>query len=424
MKLQEIKDIASIFNIHKKISYVARFNNNLINFRLDNTNYFVNLEKSNPHIFISNDILRSKIYNAPFDNFLSKYFYKSDILSCRIDGLNKILEINISYKNNYKSINSVIFIELINYISNFIIVVDDKIIQALHYNERVSINKKYEKLPQPSFTKVLENNENFDEIKKSLEKNYEILRDRLVENTRKSILDSLYLKKKKLEDILSSLPQIDMLKKQYLDNFNAANYILGNLSNISNYADSILLNGENFIIPIASKPQFSADKLFKKSKKIKQKIDNLYLQKDNIDSKILFLENKINYCKIASLQDLKILKQKRRLKFKEVKKQYESFFIDGVKISMGKNESENIKLLQDSRGDDIWLHIQNIPSSHMIIHTKKVEKYILESAARLLVKLNGIKDRVVVDYVKRKFVKIISGANVVYSKHSSLVVRE
>ena len=106
----------------------------------------------------------------------------------------------------------------------------------------------------------------------------------------------------------------------------------------------------------------------------------------------------------------------------------ESFFVEGFKISIGRNAKENQKLLGSAKADDIWLHIRDVPSAHMIIHCgkKMPSSTLLHKVAGILVGLyvgrKGAGD-FVVDWTRRRFVKNAPGAQVVYAKHKSISYR-
>ena len=103
----------------------------------------------------------------------------------------------------------------------------------------------------------------------------------------------------------------------------------------------------------------------------------------------------------------------------------ETFWIEGYKVSLGKNEKGNIELLQNARAKDIWLHMKERPSAHVIITTDKqnIPLNIIEAAARLCVDFTMFeKDRYLVDYTPRREVTIQSGANVLYNKYKTIEV--
>lgn len=61
-------------------------------------------------------------------------------------------------------------------------------------------------------------------------------------------------------------------------------------------------------------------------------------------------------------------------------------------IIIGKNKEENWKIIDDASPTDIWFHMQDIPSCHVILKTtdpiKKISKDVLTRCA-LLCKINS-----------------------------------
>ena len=143
----------------------------------------------------------------------------------------------------------------------------------------------------------------------------------------------------------------------------------------------------------------------------------------NID----FLERfKANIFLTQNLDELSLLlpPQKKKAK-KEPPKPYEVFWIEGQKVLLGKNKRGNIELLKIARAGDIWMHIQGMPSTHVIIQTSKqnVSDKLLYAAAKLCVDFSTTKiGRFLVDYTHRREVKVQSEANVLYNKYQTLSI--
>ena len=61
-------------------------------------------------------------------------------------------------------------------------------------------------------------------------------------------------------------------------------------------------------------------------------------------------------------------------------------------IIIGKNKEENWKIIDDADPSDIWFHMQDIPSCHVILKTtdpiKKIDKDVLKRCG-LLCKMNS-----------------------------------
>ncbi len=424
MQLQQLYDIANLFQSHKIIKYIARLNDNIIIMQLDDIHYCIDLNKANPQVYIDSNTLKSKTYNAPFDIALSKYLYKSNIKKCYVDGMNKILIMECEFKNNYKSLQTTFQLEFINRLTNAIISNNNIIISALRFyntaNRQILPKIKLIKMEQPDFIKHISPKDKQATINELI-KNKESRDNMLIEQQRNKILNILNLKLNKLINIFESLPEISSLEQEKEKKTMIANYILLNLDSIKSYTKYISINGNLYEIPEKKKPSMVSDYLFRQVKKIKQKIKHIHIQKENLESKITFLHNQISFTKTANKNELIMLTPPKKESKKEKKKCYENFYIDGIRISIGRNEQENTQLLKDSKADFIWLHIVNIPSSHLIIHANNVNLQILEYAGTLLARLNGIKDnKIVIDYTKRRFIKITQGANVVYSKEKKL----
>lgn len=108
---------------------------------------------------------------------------------------------------------------------------------------------------------------------------------------------------------------------------------------------------------------------------------------------------------------------------------------DGIKILVGKNNSQNDRLtFKIAQKDDIWLHTKDIPGSHVIIKLTEagltpqlLSEETLLQAARLAVEYSKAKgsSNVPVDYTRAKYVKKPSGAKpgfVIFTNQKTIVV--
>ncbi len=93
---------------------------------------------------------------------------------------------------------------------------------------------------------------------------------------------------------------------------------------------------------------------------------------------------------------------------------------------LGRDERENIYLLENSKASDFWFHLQGMTSSHVIVSNSKktLPQHIIEEAAKICAKFSldsgGVYD---VDYTQRRNVKIQNRANVLYNPYSTVVVK-
>ena len=96
-------------------------------------------------------------------------------------------------------------------------------------------------------------------------------------------------------------------------------------------------------------------------------------------------------------------------------------------MQLGKNEKGNIELLKRAKAKDVWLHLKDIASAHVIISTDKqnLPMSVIESAAKLCVNFSVFeKSSYLVDYTARREVKVQERANVLYYNYKTLRVEK
>lgn len=438
MNLYVLSEIAKLFNEYEKISYIGRLDDNLIKLVLDNDIFYIDLAKSKSDIFCSADsILAVKKYSAPFDFALQKYCLKSEIEKCEIDGNNRILRLFLSKALQYKKLKCILQLEFTGKYTNAIIL-DSKFV-VLESLRKITQNSRIVKVGIPLTPLEQQQNFNIKEIEigesmiEFLHKNYITKITSKLESSKQDEIQLLENKKQKLQTLLSNLPNKDDLLKR-ADKYAEIGKMLQNSSEIELQDSTIKLKKyDNSIqildIDFVPKSRHSLiNEFFTHNKKLKAKAKNISLQEENLKDNINFLDSKISFIKNATnLNDIKIINPKNQKKIdKKESKKYESFFINDLKISVGKNQKENIELLKDARANDIWMHIRGIPSSHLIIHCSKniIREEILQKAALILCSFLKTKSgNFIVDYTKRKFIRIKEGANVVYSNYSTINIK-
>jgi predicted ribosome quality control (RQC) complex YloA/Tae2 family protein len=170
-----------------------------------------------------------------------------------------------------------------------------------------------------------------------------------------------------------------------------------------------------------------SEMFFAKSKKAKQRAKHLHIEEESLRSKMehikLFIHTVQEAKDVAKIE----LLFPKRVQNKKVKQNdsIEVFWIEGYKVQLGKNEKGNVELLKNARSRDIWLHMKDRPSAHVIITTDKqsLPQNIIMAAARLCVDFTTTaKDRFLVDYTPRREVTIQNGANVLYNKYKTIEV--
>lgn len=183
----------------------------------------------------------------------------------------------------------------------------------------------------------------------------------------------------------------------------------------------------------------NAQAYFKKYNRQKRTQIAVIEQLDKNNAQLKYLETvlqNLRLCQNKSDLDeirLELYQQKilhKPKKLKQTQKSLPLHFIssDGFDIYVGKNNIQNDFLtFKFARPNDFWLHVKNIPGSHVIIKCEKndVTEKTLSEAANICAFYSKAfeSSNVAVDYTKKKFVKKTSGAKpgmVIYENYKTI----
>lgn len=442
MKFSHLEQIVQYLQHFKQITNAYRLSDTQISLVFDNNCLMTfEMRRDNPSIFTAPLAQRGKMYQAPFDVLLSKRFARSTIQSITLHNNDKLIRIVVSQSGSYKSETTILQFEFTGKHTNAILLdKDEKVLEALrHVDSEVSVRtvrvgQTLVNPPSPTFTP-----------KAYLIADVEVFLADAYAHYSNGILERLKREKsvliaKRLEQLKTHLAQLEdeeFLAKEALECQNIGHLVLANLHSIKGYETKIKLDDfdgmpTEFEVPPGCKDAaMMAQSFFKRSKKAKQKGKGLYQERENLEEKIRHIELFMQTISEAkSPEEIALLFPPKTLgtKAKPVVKPSESiaeFWIEGHKVSLGKSEKGNIQLLQNSRARDIWLHLKDRPSAHVIITTDKqqLSDKILQAAAKLCVDFSVFeKGRYLVDYTPRREVKVQSKANVLYTDAKTIVV--
>ena len=421
MKYYILKQFTQFLNNYTLIKHIKRVDNNTIKIEFNDRNtYYFDLTRGNAAIYKkeSNDNIK-KDYNAPFDVILNKRFTNSKVDDVYLLNDDKIIRIKVLSRSAYKTQITYLQLEFTGKNTNIIILDENEIIlEALRHIDEwsstrvVKVGLKLAPLDKPDFT--FEQN-SIDDIDKYLYEVYNTKQRQLLNSVKKEKTTQLKKQIKKIKKILNALDDVDTLEKKAEQYNQEATTILANLYNETGYTKSLNLKKSN--------------DLFKQSKKAKQKAKNQYIEQLNLSQKLEFLDRMVTVvenCKdINEIEFYLPKKDKNQIKTKKANP-YQSFFIDGYKIMLGRDERENIYLLQNSKASDFWFHLQGQVSSHVIVsNTKKtLPEYIILEAAKICARFSTSSGGVyTVDFTQRRNVKIQTRANVLYNPYNSVTVK-
>lgn len=440
MKRAELVKIVKYLKSFKKLESIYRVDDTVLKLIFDKREIlFFDMTKGNSYIFKKDNYKSSKVYSAPFDIVLKKRCFNSFVEEAEVLKDNKIVRFKLTQKKSYKATVTYLQFEFTGRHTNVIICDEEFVIlEALrHIDKSVSYREikngiKLPELPGVAFT---EKDVTIENVNRYLHDKYTKSMEKKLNSTINQKLIAIHKKIQKLEKIKEKLPLESELMEKSQQYKKEAELLLANLSNIKNYQKEVVVrdyDGKDIYIKFpkeAKTPSQAANILYDLSKKSKQKAKNIHLEVENLDSKIEYLKSLERITKeIKSLDELKLYFPKPKKTGKKEKNHdgVENFYFEGYKISLGKNEKANAYLLKNAKMSDIWLHLKDLPSTHVIISSnkKEVPKEVLEFGANLCVKFSTTqKSSYLVDYTTRRNVKVISGAKVNYVNYKTLGVK-
>lgn len=435
MKYKILTQISEFLSKFRKISSIKRVGDLMIAIRFDgDCELIFDLNKSHSAIYKSNQI-QIKEYKAPFDILLKKRLNSAKILKIKTLENNRILTINVAFTGSYKELISTLYLEFTGRFTNAIICDENEVIlEALHHFENANRSIKVGRVlaPLEKFEikeKPCEIIEDFDSYftnefaKISLKNLEQIKRNKIANLDRKINI---------LKDNLDALETSKELESKAIELNKRANLIISNLHNLNDYERILNLtdyDGNSLKISIDAPPKIAANEMFKASKKIKQKAQNIEIQKENLATKLEFLsslKSAINSSNDAG--EIEILSPKKQGSKSETKFSdlIENFYINGYKISLGKSQKGNEFLLKNAKKDDFWFHLKDRASTHVIVKSNKLNlsDEVIQFAAKLCVQFSAKSSgSYEVDYTKRQNIKIQNGAFVNYVNYKTIVIK-
>mgnify|MGYP001454594549 CR=1 FL=1 len=439
MKRYELTQVAQFLSLFKRISSIERVDDTIIKILFDRKEaIYFDLRRGDSHIFMCEGYKRAKVYQAPFDILLSKRFGRAQILGFEVMKGNRILRISVNSDISYKAVPSVLQLEFTGRNTNGIILDEAGIVQeALRHIDasvsfrQVRVGELLDPLPMREFE---ENKINLGDIPSYLRRAYELRKAKRLDAIKAQKQLHLHKKIERLQRYYESLEDEVSLEEKASHFGEEASLVLANLHVIKGYAKKTVVwdfegNEREIILPEGARtPQEAANMLFSKAKKLRQKAKSLHIERENLTTKLSFwkrLAEAIQESKSEEETHILLPRQSKQQRSERENASYESFFIEGFKIMVGKSEKGNIELLKSAKKSDIWFHLKDRASSHVIIRTDKqnVPESVLEFAGKLCVTFSVTqKGGYLVDYTPRRNVKMNEGAHVTYVEYQTVKI--
>lgn len=433
MKYTDLLQIKDYFNNFKRLNYLKRLDDNILELSLDHKSFIIDLTRSKSGIYQNK--IKAKSYNAPFDFMLKKYFSNAIITKLEVLTNNRILCFEVLSNKAYKSYSARIYFEFTGKNTNAIITdTSDVVIEALrHIDKSYRVVKIGESLQALKAYEIKEEFIKIDDFEEYFRKKSEELMQNRLKEIKQNKLFNIEKKIINLQDIINSLEKEEVLLTQAMAYSKKADVLFANLNQLKDYQREFVLKDfedKELVFKLDNTPKQSANEFYKLAKKLKQKAKNINIEREILNEKLDFLANlKELVLKSFSLHELEILlpKKTKKTKKEELNIGVSNFYFDEFKISVGRNEKANEYLLKNAKKDDLWLHVKDYPSAHVIITSNKlkISQMVLEFSAKLCVEFSKLNaGNYLVDYTSKNFVKVREKAFVNYTNYKSLSVKK
>ena len=442
MKLYVLKEIAKRWQEYQYISQIRRVGNNEILIVFEKSHYYlIDLTKTASGVFVieEQDIKESASFSAPFDKQLKACMQSADIKTVQSFEGDRIIKIMASKKNAYKIDEVCLQLEFTGRNTNAILLGEGDIIQeALRHIDKHSSYRQIQAGIHLQALKphtIAENAVPIADIDEYLREAYQRQSLGKTQLLKTQILLRLDKQLEQSTLLLEALPNPSEVENEIALWQKRANLVLMHADAIDIYKQPVKIEDETFDCPSNLNNAYElGEYCFRKNKKQKAVLQNIHLQKENLEQKIAFLQRQIdNTQKETSIYTLEIMQPKRKAsgqnKNGKISKKafcYE-ITLDGFKVMIGRNTMENAKILQVSKKDDLWFHLQSIPSSHVVVvaNKQKMSASLIEKVAKVCVDVSvDTVGKYIVDYTYRRNVKIKQEAQVNYVGQKSILVNK
>lgn len=324
-----------------------------------------------------------------------------------------------------------------------------KIQKVLTYNEFLEFSQK-ENTNLENNPENKNNRKYFEALNEGLNAYFKTtITSNVISEKKKGLLKYVDSQIKKFKKIEKNI-KVDLKKNENFENYkNIGDILAANMHQIKYGMKKATVfdfyNNQEITInldPLLS-PNDNLNFYYNKYNKGKRTISALNLRLSDIQNEIkyfeeikMFIEKENDFIGIEEIENELNLsdngnKIKNKIKLNKTKKrELLSFDYKGFQIFVGRNNKENEEIsFSKGQPNDIWMHIKDIPGSHVLIlrNNQELPEDVLIYAANLACEYSKAKkgDKVTVDYCERKFVKKIKNSkpgNVTYTNFHSLLV--
>lgn len=440
MRYSYLEQIVAYMQRFKQIGAAYRLSDTALRIVFDRDHSWnFEMRRADATITIDAQAARGKMYQAPFDVLLAKRLNRSSIQSITLHNNDKIIRIVTTTSGSYKSETTILQLEFTGKHTNAILL-DNKetVIEALRHidgdvsSRSIRVGHILTNPPPPPYTPK---HYPLEDVEAFLIAEHQRNAGEKLERLKHEKTALLQKRTEQLQKHLGLLEDEESLLVESENTRHIGHLLLTQLDRIRPYErEAELEDFDGSLVRVALPSGYAsaaavAEYFFKRSKKAKQKGLGIHKERRNLAEKIRHLELFSQTVHEAlTPEEIAVLfpKKTQGVKIKS-SDTINEFWIEGVKVSLGKSEKGNIELLRNAKARDIWMHLKDRPSAHVIITTDKQQLPVklLEAAAKLCVDFSVFeKGNYLVDYTPRREVKVQEGANVLYTKYNTISVNK
>jgi predicted ribosome quality control (RQC) complex YloA/Tae2 family protein len=375
-------------------------------------------------------------FSAPFDVRLHKRLSGAELKTVALAERDKVLSLSFIKSGGYKTEETTLILELTGRHTNAILTdASGTILEALHHiRNRIrhitpqSLYRAPPPLPRAPKLQPCEDIEGY------LRAQFIDRHDAVFEKARQARLGAIQKRIDHFQSLLKSLPKSDTLQQAADQARLEGSLILANLKQIPGYAQEVALKdfeGHPLRLSLegAKTPQQAADQRFHLARRLEAKARGVFRESASLSERLKFYESLHRaVVQAPDMEELKALSPDRRSRKSHPIAPHEPieyFEIEGFRVALGRNERGNALLLSRAKANDLWLHLQGLPSTHVLIQTNRqnIPIKVIERAARLCVQFSvAQKGDYLVDYTPRRYVRIVKNAQVNYTHQKTVAI--
>ncbi len=279
MKYAVLKALTAKLQSEHKIVRIARVADSVLKVEFEkNGTYHFDLTRGHNFVF-KNESFLPKNYYAPFDVALAKHFSRCNVEKIELSNTDKIITIHVSVKLGYKEQKACLVLELTGKNANTVVTDENEIVlSALRYEvgaRELRIGQKLLLPPPPpfAFSEVA-----IDDVDVYLEGLSNSKQKNRLEHLKNQKIAQIDKKIEKLDDVLHTLEEPQVLEAQAEDAKKIGDLLCTNAHEIVLHQDSITLqdfdgNSVNIELPPLKSQKELLNFFYQKSKKLKKKAE-------------------------------------------------------------------------------------------------------------------------------------------------------